>query len=128
MSVPAIGGSRASDSGKAIGMTVIYAGLDLEQAADELASANFEAAEVFVGHLGPRVVPLRFSKRMPRLPEVSAPTGPGVSTLNCIAGYFDPFSSDRSLDETAEGLARHMRLGPPSAHRVCSSGTVSWIG
>jgi sugar phosphate isomerase/epimerase len=93
-------------------MTVIYAGLDLEQAADELASANFEAAEVFVGHLGPRVVPAPvLEAHATAARDVLARRGLGVSTLNCIVGYFDPFSSDESLEETARGLARHLRLG-----------------
>ena len=44
------------DASLAIGMTVIYAGMDLEQASDEIAAAGFQAAEVFVTHLGQHVV------------------------------------------------------------------------
>jgi sugar phosphate isomerase/epimerase len=100
------------DAGKAIGMTVLYANLDLEQAVLELAQAHFEAAEVFVGHLGPSAPPA------PVLEAHAVAAGDllhqhslGVSTLNCTVGFFDPFTSDESLEHTATGLARHLRLG-----------------
>jgi sugar phosphate isomerase/epimerase len=104
--------SRSIDAGKAIGMTVLYAGLDLEQAADELAQAGFEAAEVFVGHLGPRVVPAPVLEAHASAGgDLLRQKGLQVSTLNCIAGFFDPFTSDETLERTAEGLAWHLRLG-----------------
>jgi sugar phosphate isomerase/epimerase len=103
---------RPVDAGKAIGMSVLYAGLDLEQAADELAQARFEAAEVFVGHLGPRVVPAPvLEAHAAAAGDVLRKRGLDVSTLNCIVGFFDPFTSDESLEETARGLAWHLRLG-----------------
>ena len=104
--------TTTTDVGKTIGMTVIYAGLDLEEAVGELAGAGFEAAEVFVGHLGPRVVPAPVLEAHAAAgAEVLSKQGLAVSTLNCIVGAFDPFSSDGSLEQTARGLARHLRLG-----------------
>lgn len=112
MSVRTVDQATKSDVGKTIGMTVIYAGMDLEEAAGELARAGFEAAEVFVGHLGPRVVPAPvLEAHAAAAVQVLSKTSLAVSTLNCIVGEFDPFTSDESLESTAEGLARHLRLG-----------------
>jgi len=103
---------RPVDAGKAIGMSVLYAGLDLEQAAAELAQAGFEAAEVFVGHLGPRVVPAPvLEAHAAAAGDLLRKRGLDVSTLNCIVGFFDPFTSDEALGQTARGLAWHLRLG-----------------
>lgn len=100
------------DVGALTGMTVIYAGLDLEQAVDELAEAGFEAAEVFVGHLGPRVVEAPVLEgHASAARAVVERAGMTVSTLNCIVGYFDPFTSEETLEQTARGLAGHLRLG-----------------
>ena len=103
--------NRSVDAGKATGMTVLYAGLDLEQAVQELASAGFEAAEVFVGHLGPRVVEAPvLEAHATAAGEVVRDIGLDVSTLNCIVGTFDPFTSDEALERTAGSLGRHLRL------------------
>ncbi len=102
----------ASDVGVPTGMTVPYAGLDLEQAVAELSQAGFEAAEVFVGHLGPRVVEAPvLEAHASAARQVVERTGMAVSTLNCIVGFFDPFTSDETFEVTAHGLARHLRLG-----------------
>ena len=103
--------TRPVDSGKATGMTVLYAGLDLEQAVAELVSAGFEAAEVFVGHLGPRVVEAPvLEAHAAAAGELVREHGLDVSTLNSIVGEFDPFSSDAALERTARSLARYLRL------------------
>lgn len=99
------------DVGKLTGMTVIYAGLDLEQAAEELASARFEAAELFVGHLGPRVVEAPVVEaHATAAAKVLDRRGLSVSTLNCIVGTFDPFTSAESRAAAAASLAGHLRL------------------
>jgi sugar phosphate isomerase/epimerase len=112
MSVDAEALARPPDAGKATGMTVIYAGLDLEQAAQELEAAHFEAAEVFVGHLGPRVVPAPvLEAHAAAARELLMRHGLALSTLNCIVGEFDPFTSATSLERTAASLAKHLMLG-----------------
>jgi len=104
--------ARPVDAGKATGMTVIYAGLDLEQALRELAGAGFEAAEIFVGHLGPRVVEAPvLEAHAAAAGELVRRDGLEVSTLNSIVGFFDPFSSDEALERTATFIARYLRLG-----------------
>ena len=121
--------ARPPDSGKATGMTVLYAGLDLEQAVGELAEAGFEAAEVFVGHLGPRVVEAPvFEAHAEAAGALVRQGGLAVSTLNSIVGQFDPFSSEETFERTAESLARHLRLGAATGSPRCSFGTVSSIG
>lgn len=99
------------DANKTIGMTVVFAGLDLEEALSELAEAGFDGVEVFVGHLGPRVV------EAPVLEAHASAAGDLVrdmslypSTLNCICGEFDPFTSDESLENAAASLARYLCL------------------
>lgn len=99
------------DASKTIGMTVIFAGLDLEQALDELVAAGFGAAEVFVGHLGPRVVEAPvLEAHASAAGDLVRDRGLDASTLNCIVGGFDPFTSDETLEQTAASLARHLRL------------------
>jgi sugar phosphate isomerase/epimerase len=99
------------DANKALGMTVVFAHLDIEQAVGELHKLGFAAAEIFVGHLGPREV------SAPVLEAHAAATGDfvrsrglTVSTLNCIVGEFDPFTSPEALERTAAGISAHLRL------------------
>src|SRR5258708_36945626 len=101
----------ASDANKLLGMTVIFAHLDIEQAVGELVAVGFAAGEVVVRPLGPREV------SAPVLEAHAAATGDlirslglTVSTLNCIVGEFDPFTSAEALERTAAGIASNLRL------------------
>jgi sugar phosphate isomerase/epimerase len=100
------------DAGKAIGMTVLYASVDLEQAVLQLTQAQFEGAEVFVSHLGPSAPPAPvLEAHAVAAGDLLRQYGLVVSTLNCTVGFFDPFSSDEALERTAAGLAWNLRLG-----------------
>ena len=113
------------DAGTTIGMTVVFAGLDLEQALDELSAAGFGAAEVFVGHLGPRGVDAPVSEGHASVAgDLVRELSLGVSTLNCIVGDFDPFTSDEALEDTAIRLGWHLRL----ASAIGSPRVLIWDG
>jgi sugar phosphate isomerase/epimerase len=101
----------ASDATKALGMTVIFAHLDIEQAVGELVALGFAAAEVFVGHLGPREVSAPvLEAHATATGDLIRSRGLIVSTLNCIVGEFDPFTSAEALERTAAGIASNLRL------------------
>jgi sugar phosphate isomerase/epimerase len=103
--------TRPPDANLPLGMTVIFAHLDIEQAITELAGLGFGAAEIFVGHLGPRQVDAPVTEaHAAAIGEYVRGRGMVVSTLNCIAGEFDPFSSAESLGAAASAIARNLRL------------------
>src|SRR5215469_12625652 len=102
--------TRPPDANLPLGMTVIFAHLDIEQAITELAGLGFGAAEIFVGHLGPRQVDAPvLEAHAAAIGEYVRGQNVVVSTLNCIAGEFDPFRSADSLDAAASLIARNLR-------------------
>lgn len=115
----------AIDANKTIGMTVMFAGLDLEQALNELSIMGFDGVEVFVGHFGPRVVDAPvFEAHALAAGELVRSMDLYVSTLNCILGEFDPFSSDDSFEDATVSLARNLRL----ARAMGSPRVLIWDG
>ena len=100
-----------ADANKTIGMSAVFAGLDLEQALGEITTAGFEAVEIFLSHLGPMGVEVPiFEAHASVAGELARSFDLDVSTLNCIVGDFDPFTSDSSFGKTCNSLAMHLRL------------------
>ncbi|HEY8619250.1 MAG TPA: TIM barrel protein [Dermatophilaceae bacterium] len=118
-------GSTSSDHGLLIGMTVALPQLDLESAIDVLAASGFEAVEVFMGQLGPRIVevPLFEAHAAAARSHISR-RGLVVSTFNGIVGVFDPFSSAKSFDEAVQFLIDRLRL----AEAIGAPRLLTWDG
>lgn len=116
---------KCSDVMKLIGMSVVFAGLDLEQALGEIKAAGFDAVEVFIGHLGPMGVEVPiFEAHAFAAGELVRSFDLDVSTFNCIIGDFDPFTSANSFERTYSSLAQNLRL----AHAMGSNRVLIWDG
>ncbi len=102
----------ARDAGRLIGMTIGLPKLDLEDSFRLLSAAGFAAVEIFLGQLGPGIVDVPLAEAHAVAAARAAEEAHlAVSTLNCITGPLDAYSSTSARRDAARAVAQALRLG-----------------
>ncbi len=102
----------ARDAGSLIGMTIGLPKLDVEDSLHLLSAKGFTGVEIFWGQLGPGIVDVPLSEaHAAAAGRAAREAGMEVSTLNCIIGPLDAYSSGSARRHTVQVVAQALRFG-----------------
>lgn len=113
-----VASDTAADVGALIGMTVPLSQLDLEEAIELLGASGFNAVEVFLGQVGPRIVDVPIGPtHLDAVARLLESHELRASSLNTIVNNLVPSASgaarDRAVAQVRDGLTLGAALGAP---------------